>query len=194
MIIDNQPFLWSNEPKYTFQNGSLTMITSGSTDFWQRTHYGFRADNAHALLTRIGDEFTFTARCVFEAKSRYDQGGLYIRIDEENWIKIGIEAENDEISRLGSVCTNLGYSDWATIDIPASINSMYYRVSSKGDDLLVECSYDGNDWTQMRICHMHAHEDHYLVGLYACSPKEEAGGAVYTFDRISIEKSIWKNE
>ena len=75
MIIDNQPFLWSNEPKHTFQNGSLTMITSGSTDFWQRTHYGFRADNAHALLTRIGDEFTFTARYVFEAKSRYDQGG-----------------------------------------------------------------------------------------------------------------------
>ncbi len=74
MIIDKYPFLWSNEPKHVFEDGSVTLTTSGSTDFWQRTHYGFRADNAHALLTRIGDEFTLTAHCTFEAKNQYDQG------------------------------------------------------------------------------------------------------------------------
>lgn len=193
MIINNYPFQWLNEPTHTFENGTLTLTTKGDTDYWQRTHYGFRADNAHALLTRIEDEFTFTARCTFEAKSQYDQGGLYVRIDEENWIKISIEAENDEISRLGSVCTNLGYSDWATVDIPASIKSIFYRVSSKGSDLFIQYSYDGTTWTQMRICHMHAHKDHFEVGLYACSPKE-AGGATYTFDQITIEESVWKNE
>ncbi len=193
MIINDYPFLWLNEPKHTFENGTVSITTSGSTDYWQRTHYGFRADNAHALLTRISEEFTFTARCRFETKDQYDQGGLYVRLDQENWIKISIEAENDEISRLGSVCTNLGYSDWATVDIPATINSIFYRVSSKGDDLLVEYSYDGEKWIQMRICHMHEHTNYFEVGLYACSPKER-GGAIYTFDTITIEPSRWKNE
>jgi len=44
---------------------------------------------------------------------------------------------------LGSVVTNLGYSDWATTDIPTHINSVFYRVSRRKQDFYVEYSYDG---------------------------------------------------
>lgn len=184
---------WFNEPVNSCDGKTVTLTTGGETDFWQRTHYGFRRDNAHALLAKVEKDITLSLRCSFKPTGRYDQGGVLVRLDSENWLKISIETESDSISRLGSVATNLGYSDWATKDIDASILSIYYRLSIKGSDLLVEYSEEGSNWTQMRITHMHAHKDHFYVGLYACSPTA-VGGATFTFDSISIGPSIWVDE
>ena len=44
-------FYWLNEPaRYTCGQG-LEMWTKAETDFWQRSHYGFRRDDGHCLLT-----------------------------------------------------------------------------------------------------------------------------------------------
>lgn len=63
--------------------------------------------------------------------------------DSDNWFKLGCEYENEKIIRLGSVATSLGYSDWATTDIPASVNELHLRVSRRGQDFLLEHSFDG---------------------------------------------------
>ena len=89
----------------------MKLTCETETDFWQRTHYGFRRDNGHALLTKVKEDFSLTVRCSFLGKFPYDQAGVMVRIDEENWIKSSLEWENSEYSRLGSVVTNLGYSD-----------------------------------------------------------------------------------
>ena len=47
-------------------------------------------------------------------------------------MKASIEMHNIEYSRLGSVVTNLGYSDWATNDVPTSIKEIWLRLSRKG--------------------------------------------------------------
>jgi regulation of enolase protein 1 (concanavalin A-like superfamily) len=64
--------------------------------------------------------------------------------NSDNWVKASIEYENNELAKLGSVVTNLGYSDWATTDIPNKIvKIIWYRLSRRGPDFLIETSEDG---------------------------------------------------
>ena len=167
-IPDN--FYWLNEPDtYHFGNG-LELLTEAETDFWQNTHYGFQRDNGHCLFTNCSGDFTALTHVVFEPKSQYDQCGIMVRFDQNNWIKVATEYENDEISRLGSVVTDLGFSDWATQDVPSDLTEMWYRVSRQGSDFLIEHADDGSAWQQMRLTHLHAGAELAGVGLFACSP------------------------
>jgi len=189
MFKDNRKWEWFNEPKHEMRDDAVVITTASDTDFWQRTHYGFQRDNGHCLLTELKEEFCLVVRCNFSYISQYDQCGVMVRIDKDNWMKVSIENEDGVISRLGSVVTNLGYSDWSTQDISASVHSMWYRVQSKGADVLVEQSVDGEDWHQMRVAHLHAFKHSVKAGIYCCSPKE--GGCTVTFDNIKISPSQW---
>lgn len=163
-------FTWLNEPsRYTLGAG-LEIYTDPGTDFWQTTHYGFQRDNGHCLLTRCSKDFSLSTRVEFNPRQQYDQCGLMVRIDHLNWIKVSTEYENQHTSRLGSVVTNLGFSDWATQDIPSTYREMCYRISKRGGDFLLEHSYDGWLWHQLRITHLHQPADVYQIGVYACSP------------------------
>lgn len=118
MKLDLTKGTWINPPTVSLlQSNQLIITTDANTDFWQRTYYGFRNENAPALLFEQNNNFTLSGKLTFNYKQRFDQCGLIIFIDEENWFKVSIEYENAEFSRLGSVVTNLGYSDWATTDI-----------------------------------------------------------------------------
>jgi regulation of enolase protein 1 (concanavalin A-like superfamily) len=173
-------YSWFNPPSavvYTpdsdgADGGSIEVTTDPETDFWQRSHYGFQRDNGHCLLRRITGEFSFSVRVTFISENQYDQCGLMIRSDRDNWIKASIERENESIGRLGSVVTNLGYSDWATQDISVDITAMSYRASRKGNDILLESSVDGQVWQQMRVAHLHIEPTDLLVGYYAASPMD----------------------
>ena len=163
-------FYWFNEPgRYRLGNG-LEIFTDEKTDFWQRTHYGFRRDDGHCLLTKQSGDFSLAAQVEFDPREKYDQCGLIVRIDSQNWIKVSTEFESERVSRLGSVVTNLGYSDWATQDVPSDNRVMWYRISKRGPDFLLENSLDGQSWLQMRITHLHQPAEQYEIGVYACSP------------------------
>jgi regulation of enolase protein 1 (concanavalin A-like superfamily) len=165
-----QNFHWFNEPaRYQFGHG-LEIYTNEKTDFWQNTHYGFQRDDGHCLLTTLTGDFSVAAHVEFRPQEKYDQCGLMVRIDRENWIKMSTEYENPEISRLGSVVTNLGYSDWATQDIPSRHTEMWYRISKNGGDFLLENSFDGQAWLQLRVAHLHKPSESCEAGVYACSP------------------------
>jgi len=167
-------YYWFNEPpEYRLGNG-LEIITGKETDFWRNTHYGFERDDGHCLFVDRTGDFALVTRVEFEPKTQYDQCGLMIRADENNWIKVSTEYENEEISRVGSVVTNLGYSDWATRDIASTHKKMWYRIRKRGQDFLIEHSFEGRDWLQMRITHLHMVAQELQVGVYACSPIGEA--------------------
>ncbi|MDD3823756.1 MAG: DUF1349 domain-containing protein [Sphaerochaetaceae bacterium] len=193
MFTSGKTWIWSHEPEHRWHDDALTLKTQSGTDFWQGTHYGFRRDDGHCLLTDVEQDFSLVVRCSFTPANRYDQGGVMVRIDAENWIKIGIEAESKSVSRLGSVVTNLGYSDWATQDIDAAIRRMWYRVQGKGPDVLIECSETGKSWNQMRITHLHAYPGRLSIGVYACSPSQGDGCEV-TFDHLHIGERLWEDE
>ncbi|MDF1569466.1 MAG: DUF1349 domain-containing protein [Spirochaetaceae bacterium] len=178
-------FFWLNQPDFRFEQGILSFSTSGGTDFWQRTHYGFSRDDGHAMLTSLSSNFTMSVKTSFEYKTQFDQCGLLLRIDALNWIKVGTEKEDSETNRLGSVVTNLGYSDWATSDIGSSIGEIWYKVKSTENDFIISSSLDGVVWTQMRIAHLHSRQRPINAGIYACSPKE--GGFSVEFSELDIE-------
>ncbi len=189
MFKDGREWFWLNEPQHTLEDGILKLTCETKTDFWQRTHYGFRLDNGHALLTKVKEDFSLTVCCSFSGQFPYDQAGVMVRIDAENWIKSSIEWETEEYSRLGSVVTNLGYSDWATRDVPSSLKTIWYRVQSKGPDIFIHTSGDGVNWEQLRVTHLHVYEGEVAIGLYACSP--HTGGCEVTFSNLVVGPSEW---
>ena len=156
MEFNTAQLQWTREPKkYTINENQIRIITEPGTDLWQRTYYGFQNDNAPALQMETDETyFSFIVKTDFASKRRFDQCGIVMYLDSENWLKASIEYENETYQRLGSVVTNHGYSDWATTDIPASIKSMWYRLSRRESDYCIEYSEDGANFKQMRICHL----------------------------------------
>ena len=192
MFSSGDTWIWLHEPKHRWEDDVLTIVTEAETDFWQGTHTGYRRDNGHGLLTDVQHDFSLEARCSFVPSNRFDQGGLMVRIDMENWIKVCIESETKSVSRLGSVVTNLGYSDWASVDIDATVRRMWFRVQGKGADILIECSETGKHWRQMRIAHLHAYPGRLSIGVFACSPSQGSGFDA-VFDHLSISDRLWED-
>ena len=180
-FLDEKLF-WIREPKKTIiDNEKIEIYTEPNTDLWQRTYYGFQNDNSPVLQTKTKDKyFSFIVKTKFESVHRFDQCGVTIYIDSENWFKASVEYENEDYQRLGSVVTNDGYSDWATQDIYSSIKEMWYRLSRRERDFLIECSEDGANFKQMRIFHLFKADDEISFGIYACSPENSSFKAVFT--------------
>ncbi len=184
-------FFWINKPSnFRLNDTDLTINPEAKTDLWQRTYYGFQNDNAPALLTDVESDFTFVVKTTFSAKNQFDQCGVLLYQDSENWVKASIEYENETIARLGSVVTNLGFSDWATTDIHATISEMWYRFSRRGQDFYIEYSADGEDFKQMRVLHMHLSIAVVKVGVYACSPVKSGFSA--KFSEFMIGTCEWQ--
>lgn len=192
MKLDTSRLHWTREPeKYTVDADRITITTQPHTDLWQRTYYGFRNDNAPVLQMETEEEFfSFTVKTEFASSHhRFDQCGVAVYLDSENWLKGSIEYENEAFQRLGSVVTNGGYSDWATTDIPADVKSMWYRLSRRKSDYCIECSADGVNFKQMRICHLQAGGGKIRFGIYACSPEESSFEAVFT--DMALTECMW---
>ena len=129
MKLDVKAMKWVREPKhYSVTSNKIEIITEPYTDLWQRTYYHFCNDNAPVLQIPTDEKyFSFIIKTMFESKKRFDQCGVAMYLDSENWLKGSIEYENERYQHLGSVATNMGYSDWATTAIGASIRSIWYR-------------------------------------------------------------------
>lgn len=181
---------WLNPPAEWRIEDGLHLVTAGETDFWQRTHYGVRRDDGHVYQLRAAGAFTLETRVRWIPKSQYDQCGLMVRVAPETWLKCSIEYEDAAHARLGSVVTNLGWSDWATQDVGPELRAMSYRVSRKDDDFLVECSADGARWQQLRVAHLHGCPAELAAGPYACSPVGE--GFACTFEHLDLGPCAWK--
>ena len=191
MKINTQNMKWTRTPKqYTITENKIGMITEPHTDLWQRTYYHFRNDNAPLLQMETEEKyFSFVLKTKFDTKVRYDQSGIVMYLDSENWLKGSIEYENERFQHLGSVVTNNGYSDWATTEIDAEIKSLWYRFSRREDDYCIECSEDGVTFKQMRICHMWNGGGTICFGIYACSPEDSSFKA--TFTNMEITECKW---
>ncbi len=191
MNFNKADLLWIREPKtFSINEEKITIRTEPCTDLWQRTYYGFQNDNAPVLQMWTEEKyFSFVVKTEFDSKHRFDQCGIVMYLDSENWLKASIEYENDTFQRLGSVVTNHGYSDWATTDIDAAVKSMWYRFSRRESDYCIECSQDGISFKQMRICHMWEGAERIRFGIYACSPEESSFEA--RFSCMELTECKW---
>jgi uncharacterized protein len=166
---------------------ALTVQPAAATDFWQETHYGFRADNGHFLFTEIGGDFAITTKVRFHPVHQYDQAGLMVRLDSHCWIKTTVEYEPHGPARLGAVVTNHGFSDWSVQDFPRETREVCLRIRKEASDFIIEfAANEAADWNQMRIAHLNLETTAPLsAGLYACSPKGAGFRAEFEFLEIA---------
>ena len=191
MNFDVRKLQWTREPAaFTISDDKIEMITAPRTDLWQRTYYHFRNDNAPVLQMETDAQFfSFTVKTSLESKHRFDQCGIVMYLDSDNWLKGSIKYENARFQHLGSVVTNNGFSDWATTEIDAGNTSMWYRLSRRGDDYCIACSEDGFTFKQMRVCHMWNGSGRIRFGVYACSPEDSSFKA--TFTNMELTECLW---
>ncbi len=190
--MDLKQFKWTRQPaNYEIAENEIEIITKPNTDLWQRTYYHFQNDNAPVFQMETEEKyFSFVVKTEFtDSHTRFDQCGIVMYLDSENWLKGSIEYENDRFQHLGSVVTNHGYSDWATTEIDAAVKEMWYRLSRREDDYCIECSKDGEIFQQMRVCHMHEGNEKIQFGIYACSPENSSFKAV--FSNMEITECKW---
>ena len=193
MKIHTGNLKWTREPRqYVMAEDRIEITTEPGTDLWQRTYYHFRNDNAPLLQLETEEKFfSFTVRTAFAGSHhRFDQCGIVMYLDSENWLKASVEYGSEAFQHLGSVVTNHGYSDWATTAIPADVKQMWYRLSRREDDYCIECSRDGERFTQMRICHMWEGAGSIRFGVYACSPEDSSFKAIFT--DMKITECLWR--
>jgi uncharacterized protein len=178
-----EPAIWSVDNA----RGRLRVQPDAETDYWQRTHYGFRVDNGHFFFAEVEGPFVMTTHVSFQPAHQYDQAGLMVRLSSDCWLKTSVEFEPGPTNRLGVVVTNAGYSDWSTQEVPSNLLDVWLRVERAGADYHVEWSLDGSEWTQLRLGHL-AEDDGAraaAAGLYACSPR--ATGYVAEFEFLEID-------
>ncbi len=181
---------WHGEPaRWSIVDERLRIEPDARTDFWQRTHYGFQADNGHYLCCDVEGDAVIATHVRFHAKNQYDQAGLMVRHSASCWLKTSVEHEPGAKSRLGAVVTNHGYSDWSTQ--PFEGDEVWLRIRREGADFIVEASENGSVWEQIRMAHLDLGDDTpgngqraLTGGVYACSPK--ASGFVAEFSQLDI--------
>ena len=180
---------WRSEPtSFRLESGRLVLEADANTDFWQRTHYGFRVDNGHFLHLFARGNFVLTTQVTCEPVHQYDQAGLMLRASADCWLKTSVEFEPDEPhNRLGAVVTNGGYSDWSTQPLDKAVRAMWFRIRAEETAVVVDASQDGQHWEQIRMAHLAERTavSEVSCGLYACSPK--AAGFRALFQRLDFE-------
>jgi len=178
---------WLNPPPtWSMESTGLVVRPAAETDFWQQTHYGFRADNGHFLCLEVAGDFTVMTKVRFHPAHLYDQAGLMVRVGPMCWIKASVEFESEGPSKLGAVVTNHGWSDWSLHDFPSGRNEVRLRIRREARDFLVEWAPGaGEGWELLRVAHLHEGEGQPLqAGLYTCSPK--GGGFRTEFEFLQV--------
>ena len=95
---------WTREPAdFSISPERIEIVTKPHTDLWQRTYYHFRNDNAPVLQMETEEKFfSFIVKTDFSGSHcRFDQCGIVMYLDSENWLKGSVEYENESFQHLG---------------------------------------------------------------------------------------------
>ena len=173
---------WLNEPpRWSVDDGKLTLVTAGDTDFWRETYYGFVHDNGHALTLPVDDGFTAEVRVRADFRNKFDQAGMFLELDGERWLKCGVELTDGEL--FLSVVVTDRRSDWSVSQPFAGLTDFRLRMTVESGAIRIHASKDGDHWTMLRLATFPAAE-RYRVGVMACSPI--TGGLEVTFTDFRI--------
>jgi uncharacterized protein len=169
---------WYNEPaQWSLSATGLTVVTDRATDFWRKTHYGFIRHSGHLYGLTASGGFTASVRVRADYKCLYDQAGLMVLVDDENWAKAGIEMSDGE-AMLSSVVT-VGSSDWATGSYRADASDFWIRATVADGVLRIQASGDGRRWPLVRLCPF-PRSDRYVVGPMCCTPEREGLSVLFS--------------
>ena len=159
---------WFNEPeKWTVENQILSMFVTPKSDYWRISHYGFTVDDAPFYYALYGGEFEVKVKITGDYKNRFDQAGLMLRIDEQNYIKAGIEFV-DGVYNLSTVVTHKT-SDWSVIALEKPVPFIWIKAVRRLDAVEVFYSFDDKTYTMMRNAWMQDNTP-MMVGVMGACP------------------------
>ena len=174
---------WFNEPEtWEVKNGKLTMDVTPQSDYWRISHYGFTVDDAPFIYTVRGGEFEVKVKISGDYKVRFDQAGLMLRIDKENYIKAGIEYVDGKYN-LSAVVTHTT-SDWSVIELAEPVDYVWIKAVRRLDAVEIFYSFDDVKYTMMRNCWLQDNTP-VMVGMMAACP--DGNGFKATFENFKIK-------
>lgn len=140
---------WFNEPaRWNIDGSTLTMTVTPQSDYWRISHYGFTVDDAPFYWAEYGGEFEAKVKITGDYKVRFDQAGLMLRIDHENYIKAGIEFVDGKYN-LSAVVTH-HTSDWSVITLDNPVPYIWIKAVRRLDAVEIFYSFDDKESFLMR--------------------------------------------
>lgn len=168
---------WFNEPtKWNIQDNKLKMDVTPQSDYWRITHYGFTVDDGPFYYTTRGGEFEVEVKISGDYKTRYDQMGLMLRIDEKHWIKTGIEYV-DGVYNFSTVSTN-EYSSWSVIALQDKPDYIWIKAIRRIDAVEIFYSLDGKNYIMSNLAYF-PEQKPAMIGMMAASPDGDGFEAVF---------------
>jgi regulation of enolase protein 1 (concanavalin A-like superfamily) len=180
---DETTACWLHPPaKWTATGDTLIATVPPGTDYWRVTHYGFIHDNGPFRYREQSGNCEAKVRVSGQYHELYHHAGLMIRIDEENWIKAGIEFVNGRQNL--SVVVTRQFSDWSILPHTGNPEFLWLRLQRFNDTVQISYSHDNREWRMMRLAFFSPLVP-VKIGMLAAAPGKEAFEV--TFDHFSIE-------
>ena len=174
---------WFNEPSEWAINGkSLTMDVTPKSDYWRISHYGFTVDDAPFYYAEYGGEFEAKVKISGDYKVRFDQAGMMIRLDHENYIKTGIEFVDGKYN-LSTVVTH-HTSDWSVIALDRPVDCIWIKAVRRLDAVEIFYSFDDKEYVMMRNAWLEANHP-VKIGMFAACP--DGNGFKATFSDFTVK-------
>lgn len=167
----NEPEKWEIKDKKTFK-----MFVPAQTDYWRIAHYGFTVDDAPFYYATYGGEFEVKVKMTGNYVTTFDQLGIMLRINEENWIKAGVEFVNGK-QNVSAVVTHKT-SDWSVVELEKPPRSLWMKAVRKLDAVEIFYSLDDKKYTMIRTCWFKDNTP-VMVGLVGASPDGKGFDAVF---------------
>ena len=174
---------WFNEPEsYTIGSDGIDMDVPAQTDYWRVSHYGFTVDDAPFLYATYGGEFEAKVKITGYYKSRFDQAGLMLRLDHENYIKAGIEFVDGKYN-ISAVVTHKT-SDWSVITLDRPVKYIWIKAVRRLDAVEVFYSFDDKTYTMMRNAWM---QDNHPVQVGVMGACPDGQGFKARFEHFQVK-------
>ena len=174
---------WFNEPEqWEIKDNALTMFVTPQSDYWRISHYGFTVDDAPFYYTTYGGEFEVKVKITGDYQTRFDQAGLMLRIDHENYIKTGIEFVDGKYN-LSAVVTH-HTSDWSVITLDKAVPYVWIKAVRRLDAVEIFYSFDDQNYVMMRNAWLQDHVP-VQVGLMGACP--DGKGFNVTFEHFKVK-------
>ncbi len=175
---------WFNEPEnWNITENVLTVDVTPQTDYWRISHYGFTVDDAPFLYTVRGGEFEVKVKISGDYRTRFDQSGLMLRIDHENYIKTGIEFVDGKYN-LSTVVTH-HTSDWSIIPLDKPVPFVWIKAVRRLDAVEIFYSFDDKEYTMMRNAWL---QDNHPVKVGVMGACPDGDGFTARFEDFTIKQ------
>eukprot|EP00008_Paramoeba_atlantica_P006133 CAMPEP_0201489382 /NCGR_PEP_ID=MMETSP0151_2-20130828/22564_1 /ASSEMBLY_ACC=CAM_ASM_000257 /TAXON_ID=200890 /ORGANISM="Paramoeba atlantica, Strain 621/1 / CCAP 1560/9" /LENGTH=134 /DNA_ID=CAMNT_0047874965 /DNA_START=620 /DNA_END=1024 /DNA_ORIENTATION=- len=104
---------------------------------------------------------------------QFDQGGVLLYSDENNWVKAGIEFV-DGSPRASVVVTRDAYSDWSSQIWGSNVTEVRIHIYRQTKSLTVDVRKSSDDpWQEIRVAPWPLQPGGDSCGIYTSRPGEE---------------------